>query len=195
MRAWIAIVAALASGCGDEPVVGPNDMPPATAAPGAPAASASVAASASASPALPVVQFTEADFVESDDARDPFRDFRHVFLRKDSGDRAVQRNVKAAQYALDELKLVGIITRSTQLVMLQDPTGFAWTVTTGEYVGKTELVRAGGADSQEVAMNWRVDRIRPTDVVFIRDDSAHPDIPPTTRVIPLYPDESTRPGG
>jgi len=58
---------------------------------------------------------------------------------------------------------------------------------TGDYVGKAELISAGGTAGAEVAINWRVDRIRPTDVVFIREDNAHPDIPPTTRVMPLYP--------
>ena len=53
-------------------------------------------------------------------------------------------------------------------------------------LGKAMAERFAGAGA-EVAINWRVDRMRPTAVVFIREDNAHPDIPPTTRVMPLYP--------
>ncbi len=38
-----------------------------------------------------------------------------------------------------------------------------------------------------MAVNWRIDRIRDSDVVFIREDPSHPEIPPTTRVIALRP--------
>jgi type IV pilus assembly protein PilP len=179
----------LLPGC-EEEIVGP---PPGGSTSAQASASASSSAAAQAEP--PVMQFNESDFTESEDARDPFREYRHLFLKKQQRQQEVQRRVAASQYALDELKLVGIITRSTRLVMLQDPTGFAWSVGTGEYIGKPEMVSLGGPEGQEVAINWRVDRIRPTDVVFIREDSAHPEIPPTTRVMPLYPDESTRPGG
>lgn len=199
-RGWVcgALLALSTVGCEDE-VATESPGKPAGTAPaaggemkgGAPAASASAAASAP----LPVLQFTEADFVESDDSRDPFRTYELAFVKKKGGDRTTQRKVKAGQFALDELKLVGIITRSANLVMLQDPTGFAWSVTSGEYVGKAEMVSSGAADGEEIAVNWRVDRIRPTDVVFIREDTAHPEIAPTTRVLPLYADETERPGG
>ena len=82
---------------------------------------------------------------------------------------------------------MGIITRGRASVMLTDPNGYGWVLYTGDFVGKPELISIGGTDGTEVAINWRVDRIRPDDVVFIREDAAHPDIPPTTRVMPLYP--------
>ena len=136
---------------------------------------------------IAIVEFTEADFVESEESRDPFRDYGYLFAKKSTSERIVQRKVKASQFALDELKLVGILTRGRSSVMLTDPNGFGWVLYTGDFVGKPELVSAGGTDGTEVAINWRVDRIRPSDVVFIREDNAHPDIPPTTRVMPLYP--------
>jgi type IV pilus assembly protein PilP len=40
-----------------------------------------------------------------------------------------------------------------------------------------------------VAINWRVDRIRENDIVFLREDPSHPEIPPTNRVIVLYPSD------
>jgi len=136
---------------------------------------------------MPIVEFTEADFVESEQSRDPFRDYGHLFVDKADRNTERQRKVKADVFALDELKLVGIITRGQSSVMLTDPNGYGWVLYTGDFVGKPELVSVGGTDGAEVAINWRVDRIRPQDVVFIREDAAHPDIPPTTRVMPLYP--------
>ena len=68
-----------------------------------------------------------------------------------------QKKVKAPQFALDELKLQAIIAGR---IMLTDPTGHGWIVYRGDWVGKPELVSAGGIDGAEVAINWRVDRIR-----------------------------------
>ena len=65
----------------------------------------------------------------------------------------------------------------------------------GDFVGKAELVHAGGPSGTDVAVNWRVDRIREGDVVFIREDPSHPEIPPTTRVMSLRPTEDTDKNG
>ena len=134
-----------------------------------------------------VRELTEADFVESDDNRDPFRSYEEIFERRASGTKTVQRKVKAGGNTLEELKLTAIIGRSSRRVMMTDPSGYGWVLQTGDYVGKPEFVSVGGNDGQEVPLNWRVDRIRKEDVVFIREDASHPEIPPTTRVIPLYP--------
>ncbi|RLB53354.1 MAG: pilus assembly protein PilP [Deltaproteobacteria bacterium] len=176
-----------ALGCEEEVVMGSSN--PAQAAPGKGADAGAEDGDGQKDTALPLVEFSEADFVESEDSRDPFRDFAHLFVKKTQGDRVVQRKVKASQFALDELRLVGIITRATRRVMLTDPTGYGWVLFTGDFVAKPELVSAGGTDGTEVAINWRIDRIRPKDVVFIREDAAHPEIPPTTRVMPLFPTE------
>jgi type IV pilus assembly protein PilP len=56
----------------------------------------------------------------------------------------------------------------------------------GDYVGKAEVVHTGGPTGSDVAINWRVDRIRPNDIIFVREDPSHPEIPPTSRVIVLY---------
>lgn len=136
----------------------------------------------------PLVSFTESDFVESDESRDPFRDYMALFkkpledLNKESG-----RKVKAATYSLDELKLTGIVITANSRAMLVDPSGFGWILFTGDFVGKAELVSTGGAEGQEVPLNWKVDRIRAEDIVFVREDPSHPQIARTTRVIPLYP--------
>ncbi len=186
MKPSVVCLALSLTACGEDELMDPSEL-------GTPAPQASASASASAAPAedapkeLPIMEFTEADFVESEEARDPFRDYSYLFVRNARSDRIIQRKVKAEQYALDELHLIGIISRGQSSIMLKDPTGFGWVLYTGDYVGKAELVSAGGTDGTEVAINWRVDSIRGDNVVFIREDNAHPDIPPTTRVLPLYP--------
>jgi type IV pilus assembly protein PilP len=195
-RIALLLCVSLAFGCGDDEFESPEEAPAETnpnaagapAAPAAPAPTATAQAEAEKpSKVMPIVEFTESDFVESEESRDPFRNYSYLYARKTRTDRIVQRKVKASPFALDELKLVGIITRGRPSVMLTDPNGYGWLLYTGDFVGKPELISVGGTDGTEVAINWRVDRIRPTDVVFIREDNAHPDIPPTTRVIPLYP--------
>jgi type IV pilus assembly protein PilP len=134
-------------------------------------------------------EFQEGDFVETDRSRDPFRSFERFFLAQGKSKTTTQRQVLIDRYALDELKLVGIVTRAPSRVLLVDPSGLGWVSKVGDFVGKSELVHAGGPTGSDVAINWRVDRIRDTDVVFIREDPSHPEIPPTTRVIALYPVE------
>jgi type IV pilus assembly protein PilP len=196
----VALCLALAA-CGEEEIIqGGSDQPsspqakPAATATGTargkgkgPDGKAAPAEEAEAKVLQPR-EYDETDFVESEDSRDPFREFSQLFVRRARTQSSeIQRKIKASQFALDELKLSGIISRGRPAVMLTDPSGFGWILYTGDFVGKPELIATGGTDGQEVAINWRVDRIRDTDVVFIREDSAHPDIPPTTRVIPLYP--------
>ncbi len=182
----LAALLMIVPACGEDEIIDGSQA-------GSPAAAASATATATAAAdddapsVLAAVEFTESDFVESEESRDPFRDYSYLFVKQKTTDRVQQRKVKASDFALDELNLAGIITRGRASVMLIDQTGFGWVAYVGDYIGKAELVSAGGTDGTEVAINWRVDRIRPTDVVFIREDSAHPDIPPTTRVMPLYP--------
>ncbi len=137
----------------------------------------------------PLLNVSPDDFVESDKSRDPFRDYSSLFRKPtNTGDTGgVDRKVKAPKFALDELKLVGIITRSGGRAMLVDPNGFGWILYTGDFVGKAESVSTGGTEGQEVQVNWRVDRIQPTDVTFVREDSLHPQVGRSTRKMPLYP--------
>jgi type IV pilus assembly protein PilP len=134
---------------------------------------------------LPVREFQERDFAETEMSRDPFRSFAGIFVTQAQSRIMVQRKVLVDHYALEELKLVGIVTRTQPRALLTDPNGFGWVAKVGDFVGKAELVRAGGPTGVDVAVNWRVDRIRDGDVVFVREDPSHPEIPPTTRVISL----------
>jgi type IV pilus assembly protein PilP len=189
------------AGCGDDPPP-PGPKPP----PGAPPAGAvppgtpqpnpqgpnamgqdgGVGPSPTAGmPPLPLKEFQEKDFAETDQSRDPFRSYASVFLNQSKVNTAVQRKALVERYALDELKLLGIVTRAPARALLADPTGFGWVAKVGDFVGKPELVHAGGPTGIDVAINWRVDRIRSNDVVFVREDPSNPLIPSTTRVIAL----------
>lgn len=183
-------------GCGGEESAPPSKPQRGQPAPagsakkaGAPASKSSAPARAEPSglPPLPVREFQETDFAESDTSRDPFRSFETTFAAQAKGKVKVQRQVVVDRYALDELKLIGIVSRGGARAMFADPTGLGWVVKVGDYLGKAEIVQTGGPAGGDVAINWRVDRIRNQDVVFVREDPAHPDIPPSTRVIALYP--------
>ena len=189
----VAPLAAALAACGSEEPVksAPSAAPPAASAPapaaaGKPAASGGAAASPTAGmPPLPKREFQERDFAESDTNRDPFRSFASEMREQNKSRFTVQRKVLVERYALEELKLVGIVNGNPSRALLIDPTGFGWIAKVGDFVGKPEMVHSGGPSGTDVPINWRVDRIRPSDVVFVREDVAHPDIPPTTRVIAL----------
>ncbi|EYF05763.1 pilus assembly protein PilP [Chondromyces apiculatus] len=182
----------LVAGCEEEAPV----APPTTVKPGAPQAArppsnpraADAGADAVAEPELPPLplrDFSEADFSESERNRDPFRSYESLFASQAKTRITIQRQVLVDRYALDELKLVGVVSRSPARALLTDPTGLGWVVKVGDFIGKAEIVHTGGATGADVAINWRVDRIRESDVVLIREDPAHPEIPPTTRVVAL----------
>lgn len=151
----------------------------------APAASASAAGLA---PELKGPEYTENDFVESDHNRDPFRSF--LVQNQPVNKQALnQRKVELAQYSLDELKLVAIVTGSApSSAMFVDPSGRGTVVYRGTFICRPEVVHIGGSNGPEYQLNWRVDRIREGDVVLIREDPAQPAIPPATRVVPLHPE-------
>lgn len=153
---------------------------PKAAAPAAPTASPT----ASMAP-LPKRVFEERDFAESDINRDPFRSFAADLVAQSKIRQVIQRKVIVDRYSLEELKLVGLVTGNPSRALLIDPTGLGWVAKVGDYVGKPEMVHSGGPSGTDVPINWRVDRIRGSDVVFIREDPSHPEIPPTTRVIAL----------
>lgn len=149
---------------------------------------ASAAPSASMAPP-PKFEVTEAEFTESERSRDPFRSFLDIFKEETKGTAKSQREVVLAQFAIDELKLIGIVTRAEPAkAMLVDPQGTGHVVQRGQFVGKADIVQAAGRTGASYEINWRVDRIRDGDIVLIREDPANPDVPSATRVIPLRPE-------
>lgn len=196
----LATLALVVAACGGDapppppparPPVGGEVTPPPAAPTPAPAGAASAAVDGGAPnplaklPPLPLREFQERDFAETDQSRDPFRSFVQVFVAQAQSHSVLQRKVLVDRYALDELHLVGIVLGAPSRALLLDPGGLGCVAKVGDFVGKSELVHAGGPTGTDVAVNWRVDRIRDGDVVFIREDPSHPEIPPTTRVIAL----------
>jgi type IV pilus assembly protein PilP len=180
------VVALVALGCGDDPP--------------APAAAASAAAPADATPAPGAASEEQdkaeappvigpIDFSEVSRMRDPFMSYAEEFAVEAKKRVKSQREVVLDQYALDELKLSALVTGiRPPLAMLIDPTKTGHVVQEGQFVGRSEVVQ-GGTSGAEYEINWRVDRIRDTDIVFVREDPANPDVPTATRVIPLRPDD------
>jgi type IV pilus assembly protein PilP len=138
---------------------------------------------------LPKPDFQEQDWAESERSRDPFRSFATVFVEEARGRVKSQREVVLDTYSLEQLKLVGIVLRSNPPVaMLVDPTGKGHTIRRGQFVGRPEVVQVGQRGAA-YEINWRVDRIRDGDVVFVREDPQNPDVPSATKVLALRPEE------
>ena len=134
----------------------------------------------------PKVEFQESDFAETERSRDPFRNYARMFADEARTRVRSQREVILDQYSIDELKLIGIVTRiNPNKAMLVDPTGKGHVVTRGQFIGRAERVQGGGQAGAEYEINWRVDRIREGDIVLVREDPALPDVPSATKVLPL----------
>jgi len=130
--------------------------------------------------------YHDEDFVEVDiESRDPFRDFARTFATRTSA--APQRRVLMPTTSIDEMSLIAIISGVPQpRAMLVDPAGVGHAVKRGDYIGRPEVIQTGGAEGMPATLNWRVDRIRPSELVLTRSDPSAPDQPPLTRSIPLH---------
>jgi type IV pilus assembly protein PilP len=90
---------------------------------------------------------------------------------------------KSKRFAIDELKLVGIVSSTdAPRAMLVDPRGKGWVVTRGELLGRAEIIHDGDGDHR---VSWRVDRIRESEVVLVREDATHSGVPSSTKVLAL----------
>jgi len=179
-------------GCGsDAPPGGVVPVDSAAAAASA-APSASAAPKAATSPIPRRREFPEAEFTETERSRDPFRSYTMKFVEEVKGQVRSQRQVVLAEFAVDDLKLVGIVTRIVpSRAMLVDPSGKGHVVHRGDFVGRADVVQAGGSQGSTYELNWRLDRIRDGDVVLVREDPNNPDVPAATKVIPLRPEGET----
>ena len=147
------------------------------------------AADAAADSAVPLKPVDEAELAESDRSRDPFRSYAQLFVEEARKAVRSQREVVLDQFSLDELKLIGIVrSGAVAVAMLMDPSGKGHTVRRGQFVGRPEVVQGAGQGGTPYEINWRVDRIRDGDVVFVREDPRNPDVPTATKVIPLRPE-------
>jgi type IV pilus assembly protein PilP len=193
MTAPFALAALMLVGCGDEKPGGAvsagavgAQQPPRAAGAAAPGKVGSPLAVPSDLPPLPEREITERDFADSN--RDPFK--AYVENVKTTIPVSGQHNVLLSKFSLEECKVTGIITGDAPRVLIDDPSGLGWVVHVGDFVGRAEKVHSGGAGGADIPVNWRVDRIRSNDVVFVREDPSRPDVPATTRVLSLRtPDE------
>ncbi|HEY2406801.1 MAG TPA: pilus assembly protein PilP [Polyangiaceae bacterium] len=184
MRAAVLSLTAsllLVYACSDAPIVKKAPAPPASS-------SVEMAAAPSASTA-PKIEVEENEFTESERSRDPFRSFASRFTDDTKAHVRSQREVVLSEYSIDELKLIGIVTRMEPAkAMLVDPAGKGFVIQRGQFVGRADVVQATGQSGATYEINWRVDRIREGDVVLVREDPSNPDVPSATRVIPLRPE-------
>jgi len=183
----VFVVPLVCLGCGSD--APPSGTVPVEAGSASAAPSAAPAPKASASPIPRRREFPEAEFTETERSRDPFRSYTMKFVEEVKGQVRSQRQVVLAEFAVDELKLVGIVTRITpSRAMLVDPSGKGHVVHRGDFVGRADVVQAGGSQGSTYELNWRLDRIRAGDVVLVREDPNNPDVPAATKVIPLRPE-------
>ena len=182
----LALLSLLVVACAEDPPATPVRAAGAPT-PARPAPTAS--APAVNEPPPPKFDIVESEFSESERSRDPFRSFLSIFKEQDKGTTKSQREVVLSQFGIDELKLIGIVTRvDPAKAMLVDPDGTGHVVQRGQFVGKADIVQAAGRTGASYEINWRVDRIRAGDIVLIREDPSNPDVPSATRVIPLRPE-------
>jgi len=141
----LALCVLLAASCDDKPKTPPAKMPPPGApppppgpppgvpgAPGAPGAPV-----AAAQPSKPPPELTDKDFAEGPANRDPFRTFLKEFNKPIRQAAKQPRKVILPRYALDELKLIAVVSGGTRpRAMFRDPTGLGVTVKRGDYISK-----------------------------------------------------------
>ena len=187
----LALVAGV--GCEDEPLqvaTARNFRPPSAVSP-APSADAGPTDESEGEGEGEATTYADETFVELDVRnRDPFRSFATIFeAQPERTERDVP--VQMPEVAVADMRLIAIISGVAQpRAMIQDPQGVGHTVRRGAYIGRSEVVQIGGRDSTAVRLNWRVERIRPGEVVLAREDPVAPDRPPMTRIMTLYDEES-----
>lgn len=149
------------------------------------AAAAKGAAGSATDGALATLEYRDEAFVEAESNRDPFREYLTLF--KNVQIQQGQRVVIMPTTSMDQMRLIAIVSGVARpRAMLVDGKGMGWTVERGDYIGRPEIVQTGGDEGVPVSLNWRVDRIRPAELVLTREDPTSPNRPSLTRIIPLY---------
>lgn len=169
----------LVVGCSTERVVPPAPTP----------AESSASSAAPAAPELPMTSsHTEPrEPREPREGRDPFEPAAIVVAPPPPDKDADVRKRKSKRFGVEELKLIGIVSGAeAPRAMLVDPRGKGWVVTRGDLIGRPEVLHDSGGDHR---VSWRVDRIRESDVILVREDATHSIAPPSsTRVLALHRD-------
>lgn len=194
-RAGLLLVSlGLLGACDDEPIQvgrGMSDSAGGADQPVGPATDVGAGEGVDAGPAQP--QYRDEDFVEADSNRDPFRNYAAMFqvVVEPGRGGTPGRPVTMPDTSIEEMRLIGIVSGvADPRAMIVDREGVGHTVRRGEYIGRSEIVQAGGTDALPVELNWRVDRIRPNEIVLTREDPTAPNRPPLTRVLLLREEDA-----
>jgi type IV pilus assembly protein PilP len=149
---------------------------------------ASAAAAGQKKPRDPLVLKDE-DFVESTRNRDPFRSYSLSFRAR--APEEMQRRVIMPTTAVEEMRLIAIVGGMPRpKAMLVDPGNVGYVVERGDYIGRPKMIQATGSVS--MTLNWRVDRIRESEVVLTQQDPADPTRAALTKIIPLHDEVAQR---
>lgn len=168
-----------------------SSSPPPPATTTSPIVTTRVATRASTAPStstsVTAQPYTESDFTESDSSRDPFRSFDKTLAPANTVVTRPQYAVALERFSIEELRLIAIATtpQGTK-AMFVDPKGKGWTVQRGTHIGRGELLKVSNNQNPTALVHWRIDRIRPNEVVLVKQDPMHPEIPPTYKEIPLH---------
>ncbi|MCA9574023.1 MAG: hypothetical protein R3B40_02500 [Polyangiales bacterium] len=186
--ALCATLALAGLGC-DDPIqtgsggTAPTPRPVATPTPTAPPPADSPDATPEGTPDAgpPTVTYADEAFVEIDvQQRDPFRRFEIEVVEAPT----VQSVM--SDTPVDQMRVLGIVLGGVgPRAMIADRGGLGHTVRPRQYIGQPEAVQVGGADGIAVPLVWRVDRIRPNEVILTRENPSAPDQPPLTRTLTL----------
>lgn len=179
------------TGCEDEPPITVGAPPPATPAPAAatdPNAADGGVEEDAGELTIDAGPLSDDMFVESENNRDPFRNFGKRWRPRVTPTALPTRNVIMSNLSVDQMRLMAIISGVTApMAMILDSTGLGHMVHRGDYIGQAEVVQMGGEDGLQMQVNWRIERIRSDEVVLVRDDPNNPGSS-VTRVLALYPE-------
>jgi hypothetical protein len=189
LRARLLVGALLIAGCGgdneqNKPInIPPPPLKPGQAAPGTPAAKQPGVDQTKEALLAEVRkrQLSSEDFRESPANRDPFRSFLSTFASQIVNVKP-QHRIVAEKFALEELKLIAIITGSDMQAraMFTDPSGAGVTLVRGDHVSKSDAL---------------VERVAPDRVFFqVEEDlgsGAKPKL--VERVVELHSGENIAP--
>jgi hypothetical protein len=191
-----ALAAGLAIACTEsEPITVGRGLEPTSPAPGStpppgdPAAGGAgpEAGAEGGEPEIVPLSYRDEDFVEGETNRDPFRSYAQLFVTTPTKAQKIDRAVIMPRTSIDEMRLIAIISAvASPSAMIVDREGTGHTVHRGDFLGRAEVVQTGGDDAVPITLNWRVDRIRPAEVVLTREDPTAPNRPPLTRVMALH---------
>ncbi len=183
-------VGAVVVGCGEDKVITGANAPAAAKGKAAQrgASRGEVAESDLPEGGLPPVDFAELDFGESERSRDPFRPFEEAVTEEAQRRIPSQLDVVLPNHALEDLRLTAIVLGANpSRAMFVDRKGKGHTVRRGQFVGRPETFATDGQSGAIIEAHWRVDQIRASDVVFVREDPNNPDVPSATKVVSLHP--------